>query len=84
MRRGDLYSLQNEERMKQKMLSMNVFSTLNIRYVPRDSSLTCDTLDLDIQAMLAKPYDSMRNHTAAWYRMATEMGIDCCRADKSL
>ena len=57
MRRGDLYSLQNEERMKQKMLSMNIFSTLNIRYVPRDSSLTCDTLDLDIQAMLAKPYD---------------------------
>ena len=26
-------------------------------------------------------YDSMRNHTAAWYRMATEMGIDCCREE---
>lgn len=24
-------------------------------------------------------YDSMKNHTAAWYRMATELGIDCTR-----
>lgn len=24
-------------------------------------------------------YDSMKNHTAAWYRMATEMGIECRR-----
>lgn len=24
-------------------------------------------------------YDSMRNHTAAWYRMATELGIECKR-----
>ena len=24
-------------------------------------------------------YDSMKNHTAAWYRMATELGIQCTR-----
>lgn len=24
-------------------------------------------------------YDSMKNHTAAWYRMATELGIECTR-----
>lgn len=24
-------------------------------------------------------YDSMKNHTAAWFRMATELGIDCTR-----
>lgn len=24
-------------------------------------------------------YDSMRNHTAAWFRMATELGIECTR-----
>ena len=24
-------------------------------------------------------YDSMRNHTAAWYRLMTEQGIDCTR-----
>lgn len=37
----------------------------------------------DLQAALIDMdgvlYDSMRNHTAAWYRMATEMGIECCR-----
>lgn len=26
-------------------------------------------------------YDSMRNHTAAWYRMATELGINCTREE---
>lgn len=24
-------------------------------------------------------YDSMKNHTAAWFRMATELGIECTR-----
>ncbi|MGM9621168.1 MAG: BamA/TamA family outer membrane protein [Bacteroidaceae bacterium] len=57
MKRGDLFSQQAEEQMQKKLLSTNLFSALNIRYVPRDSSFTGDTLDLDIQAMLAKPYD---------------------------
>lgn len=57
MRQGDLYSQQAEEQMQQKLLSTNLFSTLNIRYVPRDSTLGSDTLDLDIQGMLAKPFD---------------------------
>ncbi len=57
MRRGDLFSQRAEEQMRQKLLSMNLFSTLNIRYVPRDSTFSGDTLDVDIQAMLAKPYD---------------------------
>ncbi len=26
-------------------------------------------------------YDSMRNHTAAWYRLMTEQGIDCTREE---
>lgn len=57
MRRGDLFNQRSEEQMQQKLLSTNLFSTLNIRYVPRDSTFSSDTLDLDIQAMLAKPYD---------------------------
>ena len=57
LRQGDLYSQRAEEQMQQKLLSTNLFSTLNIRYVPRDSTQSGDTLDLDIQGMLTKPYD---------------------------
>lgn len=57
MRRGDLYSQKAEEQMQQKLLSTNLFSTLNIKYVPRDTTPSCDTLDIEIQGMLAKPYD---------------------------
>ena len=57
MRRGELYSQNAEEQMQQKLLSADLFSTLNIKYVPRDTTFSCDTLDMEITGMLAKPYD---------------------------
>lgn len=45
--------------------------------------LTAKVPHIDLQAALIDMdgvlYNSMVNHTAAWFRMATEMGIECCR-----
>lgn len=45
----------------------------------------CEAGRLQVRAALIDMdgvlYDSMRNHTAAWYRMATEMGISCTREE---
>ncbi|MEG2402650.1 MAG: HAD-IA family hydrolase [Muribaculaceae bacterium] len=40
------------------------------------SKIQLTTALIDMDGVL---YDSMKNHTAAWFRMATEMGIDCER-----
>lgn len=47
-------------------------------YISNSNSdkLELTTALIDMDGVL---YDSMKNHTAAWYRMATEMGIDCER-----
>ena len=56
---------------------MNEFEAVN-RYLEKEG---IDRIDLraaliDMDGVL---YESMKNHTAAWYRMATEMGIECSR-----
>lgn len=57
-RRGDLFSQQNHEVMQEKLAGMGVFSQLAVRYVPRDTTEMCDTLDVEIMARLDKPYDA--------------------------
>ena len=70
-RSGQLYSLKDQESMQANLLSMGIFSQVNVRYnashLPNDSSshlspltshLPNDTLDLDITLRLDKPYDA--------------------------
>jgi beta-phosphoglucomutase-like phosphatase (HAD superfamily) len=40
----------------------------------RHSALKAALIDMD-----GVLYDSMKGHTAAWYRMACELGIECTR-----
>ena len=58
MRRGDLYSLSTDEVMHDQLAGTNLFSSLRINYVPRDTTAANDTLDLVINAELDKPYDA--------------------------
>ncbi len=65
-RRGDLYRQSLGEQMQEGLASMNVFSSLRINYVPRDTSqmangqwaMANDTLDVVVNATLDKPYDA--------------------------
>ena len=56
---GDLYSLSTQEMVQKNLSGMGIFSQLNMRYMPRDTTATCDTLDVEITARLDKPYDSV-------------------------
>ena len=57
-RHGDLYNQKLEDISTDLITSMGVFSSVRIECAPRDSSLSGDTLDLNITAMLDKPYDA--------------------------
>ena len=56
---------------------------MNVDDAIRNYLAVAGVRSLDLKAALIDMdgvlYDSMRNHTTAWYRMATEMGIGCCR-----
>ncbi|MBP5381338.1 MAG: BamA/TamA family outer membrane protein [Bacteroidaceae bacterium] len=57
-RSGDPYSLTAQNAMQTNLANMGIFSQLSMRYVPRDTTATCDTLDVEITARLDKPYDA--------------------------
>lgn len=57
-RRGDLYRQDVHDLISEKLSGMGIFSNLQVNYVPRDTSATCDTLDVNLFAVLDKPWDS--------------------------
>lgn len=58
IKRGELYKQANHDIMLQKLSDMDVFSSVRVNYVPRDTTLSNDTLDVVVSAMLDKPYDA--------------------------
>lgn len=57
-RRGSLYRQSLHDLIQQKLSGMGIFSNIQISYAPRDTSATCDSLDVNIFAVLDKPWDS--------------------------
>lgn len=53
-----LYSAYRQNRIQNRLSSVGIFRYLEMKYVPRDSALVSDTLDVNIIAMLDKPYDA--------------------------
>ena len=53
-----IYRLEDEERTQEMLSSLGVFSRFSVNYQRRDSTATCDTLDLHIDAILDKPFTS--------------------------
>ena len=67
LKHGDLYNQNLNDLMINKLSGMGIFSSVQVNYVPRDTSLlkgrynaalSDDTLDIEIQCTLDKPYDS--------------------------
>ncbi len=56
--RGSLYRQRLHELIQEKLSGMGIFSSIQMNYTPRDTSSTCDTLDVNIFAILDRPYDS--------------------------
>lgn len=57
-KKGDLYRQRMADLVQEKMSGMGIFSQVNMNFAPIDSTQTCDSLDVDIYAVLDKPYDA--------------------------
>lgn len=52
-----LYRVENEEKARQNLQSMGLFSYTSLQFTPRDTTALCDTLDANIDLVFDKPYD---------------------------
>lgn len=50
------YSLQRQTRIQERLANLGIFRYQEMQYVPRDSSLVGDTLDVVMNIMMDKPY----------------------------
>lgn len=57
-RKGELYRQEHESMTLQKLGELGVLNQIVVSYVPRDTSATCDTLDVVVSAVMDKLYDS--------------------------
>ncbi|WP_291529100.1 BamA/TamA family outer membrane protein [Bacteroides sp. UBA939] len=53
-----LYSQYRQTRIQERLASVGIFRYTEVQYTPRDTALISDTLDVNIRAMLDKPYDA--------------------------
>ena len=56
-RRGQAYRQNLMSTVQQRLSEMDVFSSVTVKFVPRDTTLRNDTLDVLISGVLDKPYD---------------------------
>ena len=57
LRPGKLYSQEKQSLTLQQLSQLNIFSSLNFTFTPRNGNTANDTLDMTITAQLDKPYD---------------------------
>ncbi len=57
-RQGKIYRYDDQTRTQQLLVDLGIFSQMSMRYVPRDTTSTCDTLDVWINATLDKRYNT--------------------------
>lgn len=53
-----LYSQYRQQRIQERLSQLGIFRYLDLQYTPRDTTATCDTLDVRVQATFDKPFDA--------------------------
>lgn len=53
-----LYSQYRQQRVQEKLAQLGIFRYMDLQYAPRDTTATCDTLDVRVQATFDKPLDA--------------------------
>ena len=56
--RTRLYSQYRQEKIQEKLSQLGIFSYIDMQYIPRDSAIVSDTLDLHVQLAFSKPLDA--------------------------
>lgn len=54
----NLYSLNRQTRVQERLASVGIFRYAEMQYLPRDTAFVSDTLDVRVIAALDKPYDA--------------------------
>lgn len=54
----NLYSLNRETRVRERVANLDIFRYMEMQYAPRDSAFSIDTLDLSYVVQLDKPFDA--------------------------
>ena len=54
----NLYSLNRQTRVQERLANVGIFRYMEMQYTPRDTAFVSDTLDVNIYAALNKPYDA--------------------------
>lgn len=57
LRHGQQYCYDNYTQSLNKLTEMGVFSMVDMKFTPRDTTAACDTLDLMLDCIFDKPYD---------------------------
>lgn len=57
-RHGRIFRQSDQENTISKLAALGILSSLEVSYTPRDTSALCDTLDVHVNVMMGKPYDS--------------------------
>lgn len=57
LRPGRYYSVDDYEESLSKISSKGIFSMVNMKFTPRDTTDTCRILDLELECLFDKPYD---------------------------
>lgn len=57
-RKGDLFSQQKQDITQEALARMGIFKFSEFQYVPRDTTLTNDTLDVVVNSIFDLPYDA--------------------------
>ena len=55
--RKKLYSQRSHERLQERLSEVGIFNRMETQYIPKDSTMQNDTLNLNIVAGFEKPYD---------------------------
>lgn len=56
-RRGDAYSPAAQDDTQRDLNRLSIFNGVNVNFIPRDTTLLGDTLDVHISALLEPPYE---------------------------
>lgn len=57
-RKGELFSQARQTYTQEAIARMNVFKYSEFRYLPKDTTALCDTLNVQVNATFDKPYDA--------------------------
>lgn len=80
LRKGDLYRYDDYQASADRLAATGLFSTIDFKFTPRDTTHYCDTIDLNLDCVFDKPYDfyissNLTGKTNNYFGPGIEVGL---------